>query len=111
VAIGLYSYDETTEYYSFDISPENIFLHPEYNCRNFNNDLSMIYLPGSVTFSGKFIQMHTFKWQKTYIFAENIYPINLPYGDSAATNYEDRTVYLTGFGLPEECNMEFPLFI
>jgi len=57
-AVGFYSSDQTTQYYIFNVPPEFIFLHPEYDCGNFNNDLSIIYLPGWVPYTGKFILMY-----------------------------------------------------
>ncbi|CAD0197884.1 unnamed protein product [Chrysodeixis includens] len=62
------------------IFTSNVIMHPQYNMFNFNNDVAMIYLPFSVSFTS------------------SIAPINLPQNNELWQSFEGQLATAAGFG-------------
>lgn len=80
VVFGTINLDDT----SINMTSTQLYIHPEYNASNLNNDVSLIQLPNPVTFT------------------TNIQPIALVSSSQANSDFVGTTAIIAGFGLTDD---------
>lgn len=77
--------DQTTYLFRF-LTPEDITVHPDYNPRNFNNDIALLSLV----------------YQPLLLNPETVWPIPLITPSEGKLDWEGKTVIATGWGKTED---------
>jgi len=96
----LHDGDENISFTLREIRETNIFAHPEYDCINLFNDISVIMVDQMVEFTRKKHYLaHKKLAQFVFVFPAKIQPIPLPVKDLQTTTYDGKKVTYIGLGI------------